>query len=87
MPWRGDRADLELPDLAEDSGPILAIVSVKLADAPRPDGASTPISSIGIELYGPLPGGVAVGGRFAPEAVKVRGLREIDMGMAQGQPR
>src|SRR3989442_11482342 len=27
-----------LPDLAEDSGPILAIVSVKLADGPRPDG-------------------------------------------------
>ena len=76
-----------LPDLAEDSGPILAIVSVKLADAPRPDGPSMPIASIGIELYGPLPGGVAVGGRFAPEAIKVRGLREIDIGTAQGQPR
>ena len=76
-----------LPDLAEDSGPILAIVSVKLADGPRPDGSAMPISSIGIELYGPLPGGVAVGGRFAPEAVKVRGLREIDLGTAQAQPR
>ncbi len=76
-----------LPDLAEDSGPILAIVSVKLADGPRPDGSAIPISSIGIELYGPLPGGVAVGGRFAPEAVKVRGLREIDLGTAQAQPR
>ncbi len=76
-----------LPDLAEDSGPILAIVSVKLADGPRADGSAMPISSIGIELYGPLPGGVAVGGRFAPEAIKVRGLREIDMGTAQGQPR
>ena len=76
-----------LPDLAEDSGPILAIVSVKLADASTPDAASTPISSIGIELYGPLPGGVAVGGRFAPEALKVRGLREINLGTAQGQPR
>jgi hypothetical protein len=76
-----------LPDLAEDSGPILAIVSVKLADGPRSDGSAIPISSIGIELYGPLPGGVAVGGRFAPEAIKVRGLREIDIGTAQGQPR
>ena len=76
-----------LPDLAEDSGPILAIVSVKLVDGPRPDGSAIPISSIGIELYGPLPGGVAVGGRFAPEAVKVRGLREIDLGTAQAQPR
>ena len=76
-----------LPDLSEDSGPILAIVSVKLADGPRPDGSAMPISSIGIELYGPLPGGVAVGGRFAPEAIKVRGLREIDLGTAQAQPR
>lgn len=76
-----------LPDLAEDSGPILAIVSVKLADGPRPDATSPQISSIGIELYGPLPGGVAVGGRFAPEGVKVRGLREIDLGTAQGRPR
>jgi hypothetical protein len=30
-----------------------------------------------------LPGGVAVGGRFAPTTVKVRGLREIDIGTAQ----
>ena len=68
-----------LPDLAEDSGPILTIVSVKF------DAAA--ISSIGIELYGPLPGGVALGGRFAPETLKVRGLREIEIGAPQGQPR
>ncbi len=72
-----------LPDLAEDSGPILAIVSVRFAGPPRPDAPSPSISSIGIELYGPLPGGVAVGGRFAPAAVKVRGLREIDIRTAQ----
>lgn len=76
-----------LPDLAEDSGPILAIVSLKFVDSPRPNETSMPISSIGIELYGPLPGGVAVGGRFAPNALKVRGLREIDIGTTQGQPR
>ena len=75
-----------LPDLAEDSGPILAIVSVKFGDPPKPD-ARAPVSSIGIELYGPLPGGVAVGGRFAPEVLKVRGLREIPLGMVHGQPR
>ena len=71
-----------LPDLPEDSGPILAIVSVKFADAPAPDTRSRSIAAIGIELYGPLPGGVAVGGRFAPEAIKVRGLREIEIGTA-----
>lgn len=72
-----------LPDLAEDSGPILTIVSVKFAEAPAPGATAPAITSIGIELYGPLPGGVAVGGRFAPEAIKVRGLREIDLDTAQ----
>jgi hypothetical protein len=76
-----------LPDTPEDSGPILAIVSLKLLDTPKPDATSMPIAAIGIELYTPLPGGVAVGGRFAPEAIKVRGLREIELGSAQGQPR
>src|SRR5882724_11828473 len=76
-----------LPDTPEDSGPILAIVSLKVADTPRSDATSMQIASIGIELYTPLPGGVAVGGRFAPDAVKVRGLREIDIGTAQRQPR
>ena len=87
-----------LPELADDSGPILTIVSVKFADTPAPEATSPRIAAIGIELYGhpdahlgvldrPLPGGVAVGGRFAPEALKVRGLREIELGTAQGQPR
>ena len=75
-----------LPDLAEDTGPILTIVSVKFADTPKTDGSPS-IIAIGIELYGPLPGGVAVGGRFAPDAVKVRGLREIDLATAQARPR
>jgi hypothetical protein len=75
-----------LPDLPEDSGQILAIVSVRMDGAARP-GGGPPISSIGIELYGPLPGGVAVGGRFAPDAVKVRGLREIDLGANGPRPR
>ena len=76
-----------LPDTPEDSGPILAIVSLKLLDAPRPGATSLPIATIGIELYTPLPGGDAVGGRFAPDALKVRGLREIELGSAQGRPR
>jgi hypothetical protein len=37
---------------------------LKLADAPVP-GSPIPIETIGIELYTPLPDGVAVGGRFA----------------------
>ena len=62
-----------LPDLPESSGPILAIVSVQFNET------ASAIASIGIELYGPLPGGVAVGGRFAPSAIKVPGLRELPL--------
>jgi hypothetical protein len=58
-----------------------------LPDTPEDSGPILAIVSFGIELYTPLPGGVAVGGRFAPGAIKVRGLREIELGSAQGQPR
>jgi hypothetical protein len=76
-----------LPDMADDSGQILAIVSLRLNKGPAPEGAQLPIGTIGIELYTPLPGGVAVGGRFAPQAVRVPGLRDIDLGTAVGQAR
>jgi len=71
-----------LPDLPADSGQILAIVSLKRRTGPVPEGG-TPATTIGIELYTPLPGGVAVGGRFAPKAVRVPGLREVDVGTAE----
>jgi quinol monooxygenase YgiN len=76
-----------LPDMPENSGQILAIVSLKPSEGPPPAGAGLPIGSIGIELYTPLPGGVAVGGRFAPPSIRVPGLREIDLGVASGRPR
>src|SRR5262245_33836349 len=75
-----------LPDTPDNSGQILAIVSLKLRDAPRSEGA-LPIDTIGIELYTPLPGGVAVGGRFAPQAIRVPALREIDLATAAGRTR
>jgi hypothetical protein len=80
-----------LPDLPENSGQILALVTLKFEDKPMsgtaaPSVASRPpIESIGIELYTPLPGGVAVGGRFAPKSVRVPGLREIDISTAEGR--
>jgi hypothetical protein len=76
-----------LPDVAENSGQILALVTLKLADTPPTAAAPIPIQRIGIELYTPLPDGVAVGGRFAPKAVRVPGLREFDLGTAAGSAR
>src|SRR5262249_15774721 len=67
-----------LPDLPDNSGPILTIVSVSFKDSPKADSITRSIASIGIELYGPLPGGVAVRGRLPPAATKVPRLREID---------
>ncbi len=75
-----------LPDVPENSGQILALVTLKLANAALP-GSPVPIETIGIELYTPLPDGVAVGGRFAPQSVKVPGLRQFDLRTAVGQPR
>jgi len=75
-----------LPDVPENSGQILALVTLKLADKAVP-GSPIPIDTIGIELYTPLPDGVVVGGRFAPQSVKVPGLRQFDLGTAVGQPR
>jgi hypothetical protein len=65
-----------LADIADNGGPILAIASLTYADKPQVAGVQLPVSQIAIELYAPLPGGIAVGGRFAPSAVKVPGLLE-----------
>jgi hypothetical protein len=75
-----------LPDVPENSGQILALVTLKLADKALP-GSPIPIERIGIELYTPLPDGVAVGGQFAPQTVRVPGLRHIDLKTAVGEPR
>jgi hypothetical protein len=74
-----------LPDVPENSGQILALVTLRLADTALP-GSPVPIETIGIELYTPLPDGVAVGGRFAPQSVRVPGLRQFDLRTAVGQP-
>jgi len=65
-----------LAGIADDSGPILAIASLTLSNQP-PKGFPLPVSQIAIELYQPLPGGVFVGGRFAPNNVKVPGMRDF----------
>jgi hypothetical protein len=66
-----------LSAIADDSGPILAIASLTYTDTPQVTGVQLPVSQIAIELYAPLPGGLAAGGRFAPEAVAVPGLLEV----------
>src|ERR1700724_3222915 len=57
-----------------DEGPVLTIASL----TPNP-GAGPGFSQIAIELYAPLPGGIAAGGRFGPAAMNVRELIDLPM--------
>ena len=65
-----------LADVPDDGKPIMAIASVILARPQDgiPQSGLPPVTQISIELYAPLPGGLAVGGRFAPMSVNVPGL-------------
>ena len=65
-----------LATIPDNTGPIMAIASLTYAEAAQVAAVKMPISQIAIELYAPLPGGLAVGGRFAPGSVKVPELLE-----------
>jgi hypothetical protein len=65
-----------LKEVPDNSGPILAIASIKFADKPRFKETPLPISQISIELYQPVSGGIFLGGRFAPEGLKVPKMRD-----------
>jgi hypothetical protein len=74
------RPDGPLAGIKDDSGPIMAIASITLDMAKAKTGdLKGATSQIAIELYAPLPGGLAAGGRFAPATVKVPGLIEVPM--------
>ena len=65
-----------LKDVPDDSGPIMAIASITFSDKPRLKETPLPISQISIELYQPLSGGISLGGRFAPEGLKVPKMKD-----------
>jgi len=75
----GGRPKGPMADVPENV-PVLAIASITLSGAPaQTDTAAVKnaTSQISIELYTPLPGGIALGGRFAPSSLKVPGLIEM----------
>jgi hypothetical protein len=70
-----------LANVPDDGTPVLAIASVTLNGAPPSTATDLKaVPQIAIELYAPLPGGLAVGGRFAPSSVKVPGMVEAPAG-------
>lgn len=66
-----------LKDIPDGTGPIMAIASITFTDKSQFQETSLPISQIAIELYQPLTGGIFLGGRFAPERVKVHKLLDL----------
>lgn len=59
-----------LADVAEGSGPIMIIASITLNAKPTKENPS-PFKQIAVELYQPRGGGLSVGGRFAPDKMKL----------------
>jgi hypothetical protein len=68
-----------IPDVPDNDQPILAVASLTMSDKPVTGVTSLAISQIAVELYQPLPGGIALGGRFAPGVMKVPGLTDVPM--------
>jgi hypothetical protein len=58
-----------LADVPDDGGPIMVVASVTPKEPTKDD--PTPFKQIAIELYQPLGEGLAIGGKFAPEKMKV----------------
>ncbi len=75
-----------MSDLPDDGNPVLAIASLTPSSAPGTGDMPFAVSQIAIELYRPLPGGLAAGGRFAPATMKVPGMIVVPMPAPTSQP-
>lgn len=67
-----------------DDVPVLCIATITPSMKPAIPGFPMPISQVSIELYTPLPGGLALNGKFAPAALKVRDMVEATLPAAGG---
>jgi len=76
MGFPGHKPPEPMQDVPDNSGPIMAIASLMMSDKPAAPGMALPVSQISIELYSPLTGGVFAGGRFAPDSLKVPGMKD-----------
>ena len=69
-----------------DEGPVLAVASLTPTAGAQPGDLRAGFSQIAIELYRPLPGGIAAGGRFGPASLQVPGLVDVPMPAAAPKP-
>ncbi len=75
FPQGGDDYHKPLEAVADDV-PIMAIASITMSDHAHIEATQMPFSQIAIELYTPVNGGIFLGGRFAPEGLKVEGMED-----------
>ena len=75
----GSPARTPMADIPDDGSPMLAIASLTPSKEPPSATNPIPVTQIAIELYKPLPGGLAAGGRFSPMTMKVPGLVDIPL--------
>jgi hypothetical protein len=66
--------DNPLAGVPDDGSPVMAVASVTVNEN-RSKENPRPFKQIAIELYKPLPGGLALGGKFAPDKMKVPASR------------
>jgi|1185.fasta_scaffold664425_1 hypothetical protein len=78
------RPEGPLTGIPDDGRPVMAIASLTMPAPPQDGDIKAATTQIAIELYAPLPGGLAAGGRFAPSTVKVPGLLEMPMASVSG---
>jgi hypothetical protein len=64
-----------LASVPDDSGPIMVVASITLTGQPTKENP-LPFKQIAIEVYQPLGEGLNIGGRFAPEGMKVPARKE-----------
>jgi hypothetical protein len=75
----GGPARTPMADVPDDGSPMLVVASLTPSSEPPSAANPFPVTQIAIELYKPLPGGLAAGGRFAPAAMKVPGLVDLTL--------
>jgi hypothetical protein len=68
----GDVTENKPLEHVADNVPVMVMASITFSDRPEIEGIPMPIKQIAIELYAPLPGGAAVGGRMAPDAFPIK---------------
>jgi antibiotic biosynthesis monooxygenase len=70
-------SDHPLAGVPDDGGPVMAVASITINEE-RTKENPRPFKQIAIELYKPLPGGLSLGGRFAPDKMKVPAPRGLE---------